>query len=101
MSQYTVLCISEDSIDQSIKSAYRRLSLKLHPDKNRDCSVEEQRALSDKFCLVSNAFEVLGSVPSRTVYDHHLQSLRLTVAITSSKHPDHARSRACGDVDSA
>jgi curved DNA-binding protein len=61
---YQILGISRSASADEIQSAYKRLSLKFHPDKNPD----DQRA-ADEFKLVQEALGVLGDESTRADYD--------------------------------
>ena len=61
---YEVLEVSTTATDQEIKSAYRRLAVKYHPDKNpNDASAEE------KFKEAAEAYSVLQDGEQRRRYD--------------------------------
>jgi molecular chaperone DnaJ len=61
---YEVLGISQTASDQEIKSAYRRLAVKYHPDKNPDDASAE-----DKFKEAAEAYSVLSDGDQRRRYD--------------------------------
>jgi molecular chaperone DnaJ len=62
---YEVLGVSRNATDQEMKSAYRRLAVKYHPDKNPgDASAEE------KFKEAAEAYSVLADATQRQRYDH-------------------------------
>lgn len=61
---YDVLGISRDADDKEIKSAYRKLAMKNHPDRNPD-----DEAAADRFREVSEAYEVLKDSQKRAAYD--------------------------------
>ena len=61
---YEVLSVSLTATEQEIKSAYRRLAVKYHPDKNpNDASAEE------KFKEAAEAYSVLSDAEQRRRYD--------------------------------
>src|SRR5215468_3477107 len=61
---YEVLGIARTATDQEIKSAYRRLAVKHHPDKNpNDAAAEE------KFKEAAEAYSVLSDSEQRRRYD--------------------------------
>lgn len=61
---YEVLEVSRTATDQEIKSAYRRLAMRHHPDKNpNDASAEE------KFKEAAEAYAVLSDAEQRRRYD--------------------------------
>src|SRR6185369_5635874 len=61
---YEVLSVSRTATDQELKSAYRRLAVKYHPDKNpNDASAEE------KFKEAAEAYSVLSDAEQRRRYD--------------------------------
>lgn len=61
---YEVLGVAQTATDQEIKSAYRRLAVKYHPDKNpNDSSAEE------KFKEAAEAYSVLQDPEQRRRYD--------------------------------
>jgi hypothetical protein len=62
---YEVLGVSRNASDSDIKSAYRKLALKLHPDKNLD---KKQQAEND-FRRVSEAYSTLSDDEKRKLYD--------------------------------
>lgn len=61
---YKILGVSQDASDNDIKKAYRKLSLKYHPDKNQGDEVAQK-----KFMDVTEAYEVLSDPDKRQVYD--------------------------------
>jgi len=61
---YEVLGVSKGATDQEIKSSYRKLALKFHPDRNPgDKSAEE------KFKEAAEAYAVLADADKRHLYD--------------------------------
>ena len=62
---YDILGVSKNASDKDIKSAYRRMARKLHPDVNPD----DSRA-QNQFKKVNEAYEVVGNPARRKDYDH-------------------------------
>ena len=61
---YKVLGVSRNATDKEIKSSYRKLAIKYHPDKNPDDEKSE-----DMFKTVASAYEVLGDKDKKRKYD--------------------------------
>mmetsp|Transcript_26292 Transcript_26292/g.43629 ORF Transcript_26292/g.43629 Transcript_26292/m.43629 type:complete len:506 (+) Transcript_26292:55-1572(+) len=59
---YQVLGVEKDAQPDAIRKAYRKLAVKLHPDKGGD---------PEKFKEVQKAFDILGDERKREVYDKH------------------------------
>ena len=64
---YDILKVSPKASKAEIKSAYRRLARKLHPDKNNG---SEETAL--RFAAIAEAYEILGNSRERAVYDRRI-----------------------------
>src|SRR3954453_20993402 len=64
---YETLKVSPKASGPEIKSAYRRLARKLHPDKNNG---SEQTARA--FAEIAEAYEILGNPKERVDYDKRL-----------------------------
>jgi DnaJ family protein B protein 12 len=62
---YQILCLSKNCTEDEVRKAYRKLSLKVHPDKNKTAGAEEA------FKAVSKAFQVLSDAELRRNYDLH------------------------------
>ena len=62
---YEVLGVSKTASDSEIKSAYRKMALKWHPDKNQD-KKEEAEA---KFKEINEAYQILSDKQKRQNYD--------------------------------
>ncbi|WP_343633506.1 DnaJ domain-containing protein [Fluviicola sp.] len=60
-SYYEVLEIASDATDKEVKESYRRLVKQFHPDSHPHLTVEEKKALSDKFQRVQEAYDHLMS----------------------------------------
>jgi len=58
---YDTLGVSRDASDADIKSAYRKLAMKYHPDRNQGDAASEQ-----KFKDVSQAYEILKDPKKKT-----------------------------------
>ncbi|KAH8730428.1 DnaJ domain-containing protein [Phaeosphaeriaceae sp. PMI808] len=63
---YTVLEISRSASQDEVKKAYRKLSLKHHPDR---VSGDEKERATDKMAEINLANDVLGNQKKRIVYD--------------------------------
>jgi len=62
---YEVLGISKDTQVNEIKSQYRKLALKFHPDRNKSSEAAEH------FKEISEAYAVLSDTKKRQLYDQH------------------------------
>jgi len=61
---YDVLGVSKDADEKAIKSAYRKLAMANHPDRNPD-----DEAAAERFREASEAYEVLKDDQKRAAYD--------------------------------
>ncbi|UKK01908.2 molecular chaperone protein DnaJ [Theileria orientalis] len=61
---YSVLEVSKDAKEPEIKAKYRELSLKWHPDKNKDCVECEER-----FRNIKEAYKIILNPHLREMYD--------------------------------
>lgn len=65
---YYILGVTPKASSDEIKKAYRKLSIKFHPDKNDGDSFFEER-----FKEIQEAYEVLSNAARRTAYDHQYE----------------------------
>jgi molecular chaperone DnaJ len=61
---YEILGVPRDVDQAAIKSAFRKLAMKLHPDQNPGCKVSEE-----KFKEIGEAYSVLSDPEKRAAYD--------------------------------
>ena len=61
---YEVLGVPRDASDQQIKSAYRKLALKYHPDRNPG-----DKAAEEQFKEAAEAYAILADAEKRQLYD--------------------------------
>ena len=61
---YTILGVNKDATDKDIKSAYRKLSMKFHPDRNPG-----NKEAEEKFKEVAEAYRVLSDKDLKQRYD--------------------------------
>ncbi|MDP3561956.1 MAG: DnaJ C-terminal domain-containing protein [Legionellaceae bacterium] len=62
---YSVMGLKRDASDKEIKTAYRRLARKYHPDLNKEPGVEE------KFKELGAAYDILKDPEKRKIYDQY------------------------------
>ncbi len=63
---YEVLSVERTVSDQELKSAYRKLAMQYHPDRNPD-----DPAAEEKFKQASEAYQVLSDPDKRAAYDRY------------------------------
>uniref|UniRef100_UPI0037C0FF72 molecular chaperone DnaJ n=1 Tax=Granulicella aggregans TaxID=474949 RepID=UPI0037C0FF72 len=63
---YEVLSVSRDASDQELKTAYRKLAMQYHPDRNPDNPEAEEQ-----FKACSEAYQVLSDPDKRAAYDRY------------------------------
>ncbi|XP_056638977.1 dnaJ homolog subfamily C member 21 isoform X1 [Diorhabda sublineata] len=68
---YEVLNITQNADESEIKSAYRKLALKWHPDKN----LENPDQAKNQFQIVQQAYDVLSDRQERAWYDNHREQI--------------------------
>jgi len=64
---YQILGLSKDASSGEIKSRYRKLAFKYHPDRNKSASSEE------KFKEINQAYEILKDPHKRKSYDYDVR----------------------------
>lgn len=63
---YQILGVSKTASEADIKSAYRKLARKYHPDLNKD-----DKNAAEKFKEISNAYDIIGNAEKRQKYDNN------------------------------
>ncbi|HJY34712.1 MAG TPA: DnaJ domain-containing protein, partial [Vicinamibacterales bacterium] len=63
---YEILGVGRDATDQQIKSAYRKLALKYHPDRNPGDGAAEER-----FKEAAEAYAIVSDAEKRSLYDRY------------------------------
>lgn len=70
---YAILGVSHSATDKELRSAYRRLSLLLHPDKHLHSDIGDDTILSadaeSAFGRVASAYSILSDPKKRRIYD--------------------------------
>lgn len=61
---YKILGVDKDAEADEIKSAYRKLAMKYHPDRNKD-----DKQAEEKFKEINEAYQVLGDEEKRAHFD--------------------------------
>jgi molecular chaperone DnaJ len=81
---YEVLSISRTATDEEIKTAYRKLAMRWHPDRNNGTKEAEE-----KFKELSEAYDVLRDPQKRAAYDRYGEAgLRAGGAASGFHHFD-------------
>ena len=66
---YEVLGLNKNASESEIKSAFRKLSRKWHPDMQAGKSDAEKKEAEEKFKEIAEAYEVLSDKDKRQSYD--------------------------------
>lgn len=66
---YSTLGLKKGASEKEIKSAYRKLSLKYHPDKQVGKSDDEKKKAEEKFKEINEAYSVLSDPDKKNNYD--------------------------------
>ncbi len=85
---YQILGVSHLSSAQQIKTAYRNLAMRHHPDKNPD------QASMVHIQLINEAYQTLGNPEKRRQYD--MQQIYLQASAATKKNPRTARPKTPG-----
>jgi curved DNA-binding protein CbpA len=69
---YKALGLTHDATQRQIKLAYRKLALRLHPDRltRRNASEEEMQRATTEFAKVASAYALLTDLSRKQQYDH-------------------------------
>jgi len=71
---YALLNIPKTASTEEVRSAYKRESLRTHPDRIQNATPAEKRAATERFQAVADAYYVLSDPARRREYDILLQS---------------------------
>jgi curved DNA-binding protein CbpA len=72
---YQALGLSKTATGDEIRKAYRKLALRVHPDKCIDESLKAQR--TDEFHLIQQAYDIIGDEDKRSRYDAQIRMAEL------------------------
>jgi curved DNA-binding protein len=86
---YTILGVSKTATPEEIKSAYRKLASKHHPDKGGDTAT---------FQKIQTAYDTLGNTEKRAAYDAPQQNFRGARPATPEEFEEMFRHFGFGDV---
>ncbi|NLG26815.1 MAG: DnaJ domain-containing protein, partial [Chloroflexi bacterium] len=62
---YTVLGVERNADKEQLRTAYRKLALRYHPDRNKEPDAEV------RFKEINEAYEVLNDDEKRSIYDRY------------------------------
>ena len=68
---FKILGVSREATEKEIKTSYRKLALKHHPD--RQSNDKDRAEAQDKFAKIANAYEVLTDPELRRQYEESLR----------------------------
>ncbi|KAI5192417.1 DnaJ-like protein subfamily B member 5 [Nematocida minor] len=68
-SLYTILNVNKNATESEIRSAYKALARKYHPDMHTNKSETEKKKMQDRFKEINAAYEVLTDKKKREFYD--------------------------------
>lgn len=68
---YEILGVEKNADEKQIKSAYRKLAIKYHPDKQVGKTEAEKKQAEDSFKEIAEAYEVLSDTNKRKEYDQY------------------------------
>ena len=68
---YEILGVSRNASEQEIKSAYRKLAMKYHPDRFATATDAEKKEAEGKFKEINHAYEVLSDPNKKANYDQY------------------------------
>lgn len=80
---YSVLGLNFGASDQDIKKAYRKLSMELHPDRNKG-NIQN----SEKYKKITSAYNVLSNKTEKAVYDNTLNGINGINGINGLNFPN-------------
>ncbi|MBP5398409.1 MAG: molecular chaperone DnaJ [Bacteroidales bacterium] len=66
---YEVLGVGKNATEQEIKSAYRKMAIKYHPDKHINDTEAQKKEAEEKFKEASEAYSVLSDPDKKARYD--------------------------------
>lgn len=73
---YKIIGVSSSATPDEIRSAYRKIATKNHPDKNLGLPDDERKSREDKWLEVNEAYQVLSDVKKRKKYDEGIREGR-------------------------
>ncbi len=68
---YSILGVSKDASADDLKSAYRRLAKKYHPDVYATAPEAEKKQAEEKFKEIQHAYDVLSDPQKKAAYDQY------------------------------
>lgn len=68
---YETLGTTKSASEAEIKQAYRKLAIKMHPDRFVNASEQEKKKAEEKFKEINHAYEVLSDPQKKAYYDQY------------------------------